>query len=297
MQAQASAADRPIQLDEALVLFPVRTPTLPPATHTNAYVLGEAEFLLVEPASPDPDEQSALGSFIEARIGRGARCVGIVLTHHHPDHVGGLDAIRTRLQAPLMAHRETARRLGGEARFDRLLEEGDTIALWRGAGRREQVVEVHHTPGHAPGHVCLVDRDAAAGIVGDMVASVGTILIDPSDGDMREYLDSLRRMHEFGMRTMLPAHGAPLTDPDAVLDRYVAHRLMREAKVVQALQEHGRPARVHELLPRAYDDTPLFLYPLAARSLESHLRKLLQEERAVLIEPGVYALSSDRDGA
>ena len=128
-------------------------------------------------------------------------------------------------------------------------------------------------------------------MVGDMVASVGTILIDPSDGDMVEYLASLERMKEFGMSQMLPAHGRPLSDPEAVLDHYVAHRLMREGKVVTALEELGRPGGLQELVPIAYSDTPAFLHGLAARSLESHLRKLVRDGRAHLLDDGTYTLS------
>jgi endoribonuclease LACTB2 len=283
-------AARPLELDGGCAIFPVLTPTLPPATHTNAMVVGTAEFVVIEPASPYPEEQDALGAYVDALLGRGARCAGILLTHHHPDHVGGLRALRDRLEAPVMAHEETARLMEGRACFDRLLREGDQLRLWGGAGRAERLVEVFHTPGHAPGHLCFVDRATGAGFVGDMVASIGTILIDPSDGDMAEYLDSLGRMQGLGMRQMVPAHGAPLSEPVEILRRYVAHRLMREAKVIESLREHGGEASLWDLLPRAYDDTPAAIYPLAARSLESHLRKLVREGRVGVDEEGRYAL-------
>jgi glyoxylase-like metal-dependent hydrolase (beta-lactamase superfamily II) len=294
MSPGAEPAARPVELAEGLHLFPVRTPTLPPATHTNAYVVGVAEFLVVEPASPYAEEQSALWSFVRGLLSRGAICRGILLTHHHPDHIGGLRALRERLEAPLLAHHETARRLGDLARFDRLLGEGDVLSLWAGPGRAERQVEVFHTPGHAPGHLCYVDRLTDFGLVGDMVAGVGTILIDPSDGDLCDYLDSLRRMERLGMKVLLPAHGEPLRDPQVVLRHYVAHRLMREAKVLSALERSGRPASLLQILPLAYDDTPESIYPLAARSLESHLRKLVHEGRVRRDESGLYAILPDR---
>ena len=103
------------------------------------------------------------------------------------------------------------------------------------------------TPGHAPGHLCFVDAAARAIVAGDMVASVGTIIIEPDDdGDMRLYLESLRRLRgevDGGATCLLPAHGPPITDGGARLDFYVAHRLEREARVAAALGDAPRDDR------------------------------------------------------
>jgi ribonuclease/clavin/mitogillin len=117
-------------------------------------------------------------------------------------------------------------------------------------------------------------------IAGDMVAGEGTILVEPTDGDMAEYLASLARMGELEPSMLLPAHGMPIRDPQRVLDHYVAHRLAREAKILAALSAHGAPASPAELLPRAYDDAPRAAWPLAALSIEAHLIKLEREGRA-----------------
>ncbi len=95
-------------------------------------------------------------------------------------------------------------------------------------------LEALYTPGHAPGHLCFDALGSGAMITGDMVASVGTILIQPEDGDMALYLASLERMRDRQPRVLLPAHGEPIDDPRTCLDRYVAHRLAREAKVLAA---------------------------------------------------------------
>ena len=119
-----------------------------------------------------------------------------------------------------------------------------------------------------------VDRGSKVAHAGDMVAGEGWVMIDPDDdGDMRAYLDSLQRMRGVAEK-LVPAHGGVITDPKALIDRYVLHRLEREQKVLAAV---ARCDRVEDLLPLAYDDTPQGLWPLARRSLEAHLRKLEQD--------------------
>ena len=250
----------------AVRMLPLRTPTLAPATHTNSFLVGAGRAILVEPATPYPDElERAIGWVAEERR-RGIEPMAIVATHHHPDHIGGARALASRLALPLWAHRLTAARVP-ELAFERLLEDGERIEL-DGAD-----VRVIHTPGHAPGHVCLLEERSGAMIAGDMVAGVGTILVEPTDGDMRLYLASLERMAGAGPSVLLPAHGDPL-EPEATIARYIAHRLERERKVFEALLRHGSPASAPELVPAAYDDAPPAVWPLAALSTEAHLIKL-----------------------
>ena len=247
--------------------FAVRTPTLPPATHTNVYVCGEQTVAVVDPASPYPEEQSALDRFLDGRAVQ-----VIVLTHHHVDHVSGALHLAERLSLPLWAHAETAARLSGRVEVARLLKDGDQIEL--GSHR----LEVLHTPGHAPGHICLADRQSGTLIVGDMVASIGTIIIEPDDGgDMRAYLQSLERLRQENARLLLPSHGDPITQPHAHLSFYLAHRMQREARVLAALDRE--PRSISQLVPASYADVSPSLYGLAERSLLAHLLKLEAEGR------------------
>jgi glyoxylase-like metal-dependent hydrolase (beta-lactamase superfamily II) len=117
-------------------------------------------------------------------------------------------------------------------------------------------------------------------VVGDMVASEGTILIDPIDGDLARYLVELERLAALDAALALPAHGDPIAAPSALFRFYIAHRLGREAKVVAALAQAGDGATSDDLLPSAYADTASALWPIARLSLESHLIKLEREGRA-----------------
>jgi glyoxylase-like metal-dependent hydrolase (beta-lactamase superfamily II) len=120
-----------------------------------------------------------------------------------------------------------------------------------------------------------------------MVASVGTILIAPGDGDMRVYLQQLARLEALGARVALPAHGDPIDEPAALFRKYILHRGMREERIVAAMKKGERSAA--EILPDAYDDTPPHVWPIAALSLQAHLDKLVSEGRAVRNE-NVYRL-------
>ncbi len=276
-------ATREVLVEPGIRALPLRTPTLPPATHTNAYLVGEDELVLVEPASPYPEEIEVAVGWAEAHVARGPRLAALVLTHHHVDHVGGAVALRDRLGAPIWAHRATAERLAGIVSIDRLLDDGERIDLG------SMTLRAVHTPGHAPGHLCFHEPDRGFVIAGDMVASIGTILVEPTDGDMTLYLDSLARMRGLRPTRLLPAHGAPIEDADARLAQYIAHRLMREAKVLAALRQQRAPSGPRELVPIAYDDAPQAVWPLAELSIAAHLEKLVADGSAALVEGGFVA--------
>ena len=243
----------------------LRTPTLPPAAHTNVYLVGPdlGGQLIVDPGSPYADQQALLDQTIAQESAAGRPIEMIALTHHHGDHVGGAAALAARWNVPIAAHANTARRLAGRVVVTRELADGERIDPFD--------VTCVLTPGHADGHLCF--EHGAATIAGDMVAGLGTILIDPIEGDMAEYLRSLARLLARPAATLLPAHGPAIPDGPGKLREYIAHRTMREARVVAALVSHA-DASVDELVPEVYADTPKVLWPLAERSLRAHLDKL-----------------------
>lgn len=262
---------RPREISRSITAFAVRTPTLTPATHTNSYALGGRDVLLVEPSTPYDDERRAWIAWVDALRSSGRVPKAIFVTHHHEDHVGGAAFLARETGLPLWGHELTAAKV--DAPFARRLVDGDVIEL---DGPIPERWEVLHTPGHAPGHLCLVERTERAVVVGDMVASEGTILIAPGEGHMKTYLEQLERLARLDAAVALPAHGAPIEAPEKLFRHYVSHRLAREAKVLAALRSLGG-GTIAELVPIAYDDTPKAMWPFASMSLEMHLEKLVED--------------------
>jgi len=261
--AAAAAAPATLQVvSPGIRVLALRTPTLPPAAHTNVYLVGPdvGPVAVVDPGSPYPEQQAVLDAVLEQ-----LPIATVLLTHHHGDHVGGAAALAARWGVPIAAHVATARRLEGVLEVTRPIADGEVV---HGA-------TAVFTPGHADGHLCF--EVGGAMIAGDMVAGIGTILIDPDEGDMSQYLASLERLRARSARLLLPAHGPPIADGPAKLTEYLAHRRMREDRVLAALTE--TPRTVAEMLPTTYSDTPRVLWPLAERSLRAHLVKLVREGR------------------
>jgi endoribonuclease LACTB2 len=264
-----------VEVLPGVALVPLRTPTLPPATHTNCVLVGNQELIAIDPASPYPDEQKVLDNvlaFLEKS--RGCKLKGIFLTHHHQDHISGAAYLKKQQNVPVYAHAKTAA-LVPAGLVDHFIEDGQTFEL---AGSPARKLRALFTPGHAPGHLCYREETTGITASGDMVASIGSIIIDPSEGDMSQYLASLTLLKESQPSFLIPSHGLTIGDPAAKIDEYIAHRLMREAKVLSALQAQPA-AKPQELLPTAYDDTPVIFYPLAVRSLLAHLQKLVNDGR------------------
>lgn len=265
---------------------PLRSPTLPPAEHTNLYVIGTGDLLLVDPGTPEEAENQRALDLLSELADDKHRVRGILLSHHHYDHVSGLSQLQRRLDVPVYAHAATARYLASLGhRIDHLLHEGDVLPFG------PQGLKVLHTPGHAAGHLCLLDRASHSLVVGDMVASIGTILIETTDGgDMRLYIESLRRLQglaqDDGLR-LWPAHGASVAGGALLLAAYIHHRAMREEKVMAALQRGTAP--LLDLVPLAYDDKPDVDRMLAARALLAHLHKLRDEGHAQEVAPNIWS--------
>lgn len=259
-----------IEFQAGIRCTPLQTPTLPPATHTNCWILGHGELLVVDPGPSDEAALEPLWTRLEHLARQGCRVKAVLLTHHHGDHVGGVRAVMERLSVPAWAHERTADRL--QVPVSRLLQDGEVLELDGAPPMRWQVL---HAPGHARGHVCLVDLRSRAAVVGDMVAGVGTIVIDPPEGDMADYLAQLERLRTLPVGALCPAHGAVLPDGPGKLAEYLAHRRMRTEGVLEATPESG--ATLADITAVAYADTPAFLHPVAERSCEATLLMLQRE--------------------
>ncbi len=263
-----------IEFQRGIMLYPLVTPTLPPAMHTSAYVLGTGECLVVDPGSPDDEEVDRLVRFLRSLEPEGYRPKAIVLTHHHADHVSGARRLAEQLGLPVWAHERTADR--SPVPVTRTLHDGEVLHL---AGPMPMDFQVLHTPGHARGHVTLVHVATRAAVVGDMVAGFGTIVIDPPEGEMGEYLRQLSRLEALPVGTIYPAHGPVIPDGPEKLREYAMHRAWREAKVFEAIASFPAEVELSAVVPLAYDDVAEFIWPIAERNTEAIVDKLVAEGR------------------
>ena len=205
------------------ICFPVRTPTKPPATHTNCYLIYTSrEILIVDPGSPYEDEQAALAACVDSLVAAGRTAREVLLTHVHPDHVAGVNALNNHLQskhgakALVAAHRSTAESLKNQFPVDRFIRDDEMIAL---DGEPAIKLRALHTPGHARGHLCFYDERTGALLSGDNIVGFGSVLIDPPEGDMRDYLASLERMRALPRLSVLfGGHGPAIANPYQKID-------------------------------------------------------------------------------
>ena len=267
---------RRIEFRPNYICFPVRTPTKPPATHTNCYLIYTSdELLIIDPGSPYEDEQQALASAVDKLIAEGRKVREIVLTHVHPDHVGGVNALMTHLggKTKVAAHRFTAEGLADSIGVDRFIEDGEMIEL-RGAPNIK--LRAMQTPGHARGHLCFYEERTGTLISGDNIVGLGSVLIDPPEGNMRDYLESLERMRALpNLSVIFGGHGPAIGNPYAKLDEYISHRLEREENILEAVREGATTAK--DIVARVYTDVSPKAHPMAERAVFAHLEKLEAE--------------------
>jgi ribonuclease/clavin/mitogillin len=262
-----SERDRRVEFQGGVVMAALRTPTLPPATHTNAWLLPvDGGTAIVDPGAPDPAEQARLLALLDVLAAEGRPPRAVWLTHLHPDHVGAVGAVASRYGIPVRAHALAAGRLPGVSISP--VREGELL------GGRFRALE---TPGHAREHLAFLDEESGALFCGDLVSTLSTIVIDPPEGEMAEYVRQLERMRALAPRTLYPAHGPPAPDGVARLAAFLAHRGEREALVLAALAEGGT---LEEVTAQAYADTPGAARPVAERSCLAILEKLRGDGRA-----------------
>ena len=238
---------------------------------TNTYLVGGGprnEWAVIDPGP-------SLAPHVEAILKAAPGPIRwILVTHTHQDHSPAANELRERTGAQVLGRIASYPQNQDPAfKPDRILAHGERLAI-----DQDTTLAVFHTPGHASNHLCYLLEQERMLFTGDHVMQTSTVVIGPPDGDMTAYLDSLRALLKVELSWFAPGHGFLMAQPHKALEAIVAHRLRREAKVLEAVTELAG-ADTDALLARVYDDVKPGLHPVARRSLTAHLQKLVADGR------------------
>lgn len=277
------APARPRRLSPRLIRITADNGSIMTGPGTNCYLIGGGETNEWAALDPGPASDAHVQAIVDAAPGP---IRWIFVTHTHKDHSPAAQALKARTGAALhgMAalHAEWQ---DTDFQPDVPLSGGEVFQL-----PGNSTLRVIHTPGHAGNHLCYLLDEERMLFTGDHVMQGSTVVINPPDGDMGAYLRSLRELMALDLDWLAPGHGFLMPQPRRAMEQIVAHRLKREAKVLQAFGSR-QPVSMDQLLATVYDDVPPKLHAIARRSLTAHLLKLRDDGRLVQPTPDHWALA------
>lgn len=228
---------------------------------TNTYLVGIDEVAVVDPG---PDDKKHVDAIIGASMKERVRWV--VLTHSHPDHAPATARLVKATGAEVVAFSKREPGLD----VDRSVGDGDMI------DGTEFGLEVLHTPGHAPNHLCLLLEEERVLFTGDVILGDMYSVVSPTNGgDMALYLEQLKRLKRLRISKIAPGHGDVIEEPKTVIDDYLKHRATREKQILKLVK--SGPTRISDIVDHLYDDAPDGLREAAAWQVHAHLLKLRAE--------------------
>ena len=253
---------------QAYIVILAPNPSIMTGPGTNTIVLGGGDegAMVIDPAV---DDSAYLDAIIQAGAERGG-IRRILITHGHPDHIGGAEALRKRLGVSIYAYNRQ-----GVPFADEEVAVGTTFSVG------DDTLQALHTPGHRFDHLSILFEKQRTLFAGDLISGITTNVIAPPEGDMLDYLNSLKRLQEVEISEIVPAHGPTITEAQAKISEYIEHRMLREQQVIQALEVLPPGVTIAEMVPQIYTDVDPKLHAIAAWSVEAHLIKL---EREGLVE-------------
>ena len=277
--------EAPVPLLKNLQRLTAPNPSAMTGPGTNSYIVGDAAtgYIVIDPGPNDFDHIGRLWRATQGDIRM------IVCTHSHADHSPGaapLQALCTTRPPILGLPSATTSRPTARFTPERALHDGERLTLTASSHSElphsespthKHTLRVIHTPGHAANHLCLLLEEDGLLFSGDHILNGSTTVVDPPDGDMTAYLNSLDTLDiacvNDDVAFILPAHGYVIGSPRKAIAMLKAHRLRREAKVAAAMRQLPEGS-VEDWVPIAYDDVPERMWPVAARSLTAHVERL-----------------------
>lgn len=246
---------------------------------TNTYIVGQGEVAVIDPGPDDSDHIDAL-----LRALGGERITQILITHTHRDHCDAVNELKSRTGATVLGYGPSGSERGARTTSpsgkafvdldfhpDKILRDGDVV---QGEGWSLDVI---HTPGHAPDHLCFALSGHRTVFSGDHVMGWNTTVVAPPEGSMGAYLDSLEVLLDRKDLVFLPGHGGRIETPQRVVKAYLMHRKMREAAIVTCLEEGAR--FIPQIVEKIYPQVDSIYHPAAALSVLAHLELLLERGR------------------
>jgi glyoxylase-like metal-dependent hydrolase (beta-lactamase superfamily II) len=228
---------------------------------TNTYLVGIDEVAVIDPGPAAAKHVSAIvGASMRERVR------WVLLTHTHPDHSPATAALVKATGAEVLAFNKK----DPDLKVDRAIGEGDVI------DGTEFRLEVLHTPGHAPNHLCFFLDEERILFTGDTILDGMYSVVSPkTGGDMTKYMATLERLRKMRLAKIAPGHGDVIEEPRARIDEYLQHRKQREKQILGVVKKG--PAKINEIVAALYPDTPEPLLPVAANQVQAHLVKLRAE--------------------
>ncbi|MBI4301846.1 MAG: MBL fold metallo-hydrolase [Chloroflexi bacterium] len=259
--------------------IPLPSPTYIPVPGPNVYLVIGQVGALIDAGYKDAEQVKVRLDYLKG-LGD-LRLAYIIITHAHADHLGGVDKIRRETGAKVVAHPKDIAKANKALSIpvDEVVEDGARLRL----GGLE--LEIVHTPGHSPGHICIYLGEGGILFSGDTVLGTGTTAIPPPpSGDMAQYLNSLHRLLTYPMQLMCPGHGPLIRVPHRKLEELIKHRIEREQQILACLGQGKRT--VKELLAEIYPELHSRLKTAAQGQILAHLAKLEKEGRVMMVSRG-----------
>lgn len=257
--------DQPAQLSPRVRRITASNSGVMTGPGTNTYLVGREQIAAIDPG---PLDEAHIDAILRACAGR---LRWVLVTHTHPDHSPGAKRLAELTGAQVLGNV-----ISDDGRQDTSFQPVRGFLHDEIFSTGEFRLRALATPGHVGNHVCFLLEDEGLLFTGDHIMQGSTVVITPPNGDMKDYLDSLNMLLNYPITALAPAHGQLILDPIAEINGLVAHRLAREAKVIEVLrrQRHGS---LDDLTPLVYDDVNPGLHPIARYSLWAHLLKLQKD--------------------